>query len=388
MSEDRTHQAMLHRAALLAWRGSGRAEPNPMVGCVLVKGIDAHGAPRVIALGHHRAFGGRHAEVEALADAAKRGEDPRGATAYVTLEPCHAHGKQPPCSSALVAAGIARVVYARTDPNPAKAGGAAWLATQGVECLQVHHDFASLLSAPFVKRTTTNRPWLIAKWAQTRAGNLVESDDGGRWISGELARRRVHMLRSRVDAILTGIGTVLADDPLLTVRGIGRPRKRPARVVLDSQIRLPLESQLVRSIAQGASANPKVIVFALQVMANDHEAASHRAALGRAGVLIRAIHPDPARGGQMDLDEILRVLHAEQSCASVLIEAGPTLLDAFFEAGHIDQTIVHVARTPIQHAWPLGGKLARRLDSNWRLLRKKQVGCDAELVLVRERRLA
>ncbi len=376
---------MLHRAALLAWRGWGRVEPNPMVGCVLVKGADERGQPRVIGLGHHANFGGPHAEAAALADASRRGESASGATAYVTLEPCHAQGKQPPCSRALVAAGISRVVYARPDPNPAKAGGAAWLASQGVECIQIRHDCASFLSAPFVKRTTTHRPWVIAKWAQTRAGSLIESDDGGRWISCEVARRRVHMLRSRADAVITGIGTVLADDPQLTVRGIRKPRRRPSRFVIDSQLRLPLESAMLRNSLDPDE--PGVAAFYLQAPWCEADVAARARTLEELGVWARAIPAKQARGGQMDLDEVLRVIHRDCGRHTVLLEAGPTLLDAFFEGGHIDQVIVHVARTPMQHAWPLGGKLARRLDSAWKLLRRKQVGPDAELVLVREDRL-
>ncbi|RMF74303.1 MAG: bifunctional diaminohydroxyphosphoribosylaminopyrimidine deaminase/5-amino-6-(5-phosphoribosylamino)uracil reductase RibD, partial [Planctomycetota bacterium] len=221
-----------------ARRGLGRVEPNPPVGCVLVRG------GRELARGFHRYFGGPHAEVDAL----RRAGNARGATAYVTLEPCCYHGKTPPCTQALIAAGIRRVVAAVRDPNPRVSGrGLALLRRAGLQVdVGVLADEAEALIAPFRKLTKTGRPWVIAKWAQSLDGRIATRTGDSRWISDVAARTHAHRTRARVDAIIIGARTAGIDDPLLTAR-LARPRRVAARVVLDPNLRTPTNGRLVRT---------------------------------------------------------------------------------------------------------------------------------------------
>ncbi|MFI4882116.1 MAG: bifunctional diaminohydroxyphosphoribosylaminopyrimidine deaminase/5-amino-6-(5-phosphoribosylamino)uracil reductase RibD, partial [Phycisphaerales bacterium JB064] len=192
----------LDMAARLALLGLGRVEPNPMVGCVIVRD------GRVLGAGAHRVFGQPHAERRAIEDAKCKGHDLRGATAYVTLEPCAHTGKQPPCTDALLEAGIAQVVYAAADPHPDARGGASVLESASVRVRQSNaSQLATAVSAPFRQRVLEGRPWVIAKWAQTLDGRIATRAGDSQWISSRASRRRVHALRGRVDAILTGMGT-------------------------------------------------------------------------------------------------------------------------------------------------------------------------------------
>ncbi len=341
------------RHAVRAW---GRVEPNPLVGCVLARPMQGP-APEateagalgeaaalgweIVGIGHHRRFGGAHAEVEAIANAAARGQGARGATAWVSLEPCDHTGKTGPCSRALIEAGVVEVVFARRDPNPVSHGGAETLARAGV---RVRERIitpgapdaacrARALARPFIDSLRGRTPWVIAKWAQTPAGSLVAAAGDGRWISCEKSRRRVHAMRARVGAIVTGVGTVLADDPLLTVRGRAGSRGRPAplRVVLDSSLRTPPGAALLRS----ANESPVLIVCA-RGAARAHEARA--APLRAAGAqLLEAGAP----GGRADLSEALDALRA-RGVHSVLLEAGPTLLAAAFGAELVDEACVFV----------------------------------------------
>ncbi|GAF88580.1 unnamed protein product, partial [marine sediment metagenome] len=204
---------MMARAIALARRGEGHVEPNPMVGCVIVRNR------RSIGEGYHRRFGGPHAEIEALLACTR---DPQGATVYVSLEPCCHHGKTPPCTDALIAARVARVVVAARDPNPVVRGrGIRRLRTAGIDVeTGVLEGEAAEVLAPYATRVRLYRPFVIAKWAQSLDGKLATRTGHSQWISCEASRRRVHRLRARVDAILVGCGTVLADDPLLTARGV------------------------------------------------------------------------------------------------------------------------------------------------------------------------
>ena len=296
---------MLSLAARLALRAAGDVEPNPMVGAVLVRGAV------VLGMGHHRRFGGLHAEREALADCRRRGNDPRGSTAFVTLEPCCHHGKQPPCTDALIEAGVARVVYARRDPHAVSGGGARVLARAGIPCeLCEDSPLATRLSDPFVKRVTTGLPWVIAKWAQTADGRLITRPGEARWISNELSLKRVHRLRARVDAVVTGVGTVAADDPLLTARGVRRVRRVAARVVLTGGRGLPAGSRLARGEGAG-----EVLVL-------------------------------PGFAERADLGAALRLLAAAHGATNVMLECGPTLLAAFAAGGFIDEAFVYAARGP------------------------------------------
>src|SRR4051812_10972491 len=228
----------MRRALAEAGRGRGRVEPNPMVGAVVVR----DGQP--VGVGHHARFGGPHAEGVALAEAK---DAACGATLYVTLEPCCHVGKTPPCTDAVLGAGIRRVVAAMPDPFPKVAGGGlARLRTAGLEVeVGLLDDAAARLNAAYLKRVTTGLPYVIAKWAMTLDGKTAVASGDSRWISGPRARALVHELRGRMDAILVGIGTALADDPQLTARPPG-PRCA-ARVVLDSAARLPHDGRLART---------------------------------------------------------------------------------------------------------------------------------------------
>jgi diaminohydroxyphosphoribosylaminopyrimidine deaminase/5-amino-6-(5-phosphoribosylamino)uracil reductase len=230
-------RTLLGRAVRLAARGHGGAEPNPMVGCVIV---DARG--EVISEGFHRRCGGPHAEVDALAAA---GERARGATAIVTLEPCAHRGRTGPCTDALRAAGIARVLYAVADPNPLAAGGGAQLSAAGIQAELFPHDGARELVLPFVKRVQTGLPWISAKWAQSIDGAIALANGDSKWLSCARSRRMVHRERGRVDAILTGIGTVIADDPQLTARGV-----RILRLGAGDTMRAPLATLAKEGVAR------------------------------------------------------------------------------------------------------------------------------------------
>lgn len=308
------------RALQLAGRGLYSAQPNPRVGCVIVAG-DA-----VVAEGWHQRTGGPHAEAVALAAAAGLAH---GATAYVTLEPCCHQGRTPPCTAALIAAGIARVVYAADDANPKVAGqGAAALRAAGIEVLSgVMAAESRALNLGFFSRMERQRPWLRAKLAASLDGRTALASGASRWISGEPARRDAHELRARSSAILTGIGTVLADDPALTVRrpdlGEAVP---PERVVLDSSLRTPPQAQLLRQ--PGTS----------RIFCSRPDPA-RAAALQAAGAQVETL---AGSAGRPDLALVLRRL-AELEANEVLVEAGPALNGALLDAGLIDELVLYLA---------------------------------------------
>src|SRR5262245_57065762 len=233
-----TDREWMAQALALAERGRGYVEPNPLVGAVVVRD------GRLVGEGWHRRYGEAHAEVNALHEA---GEAARGATLYVTLEPCCHHGKTPPCTDAVLRFGVRRVVAAMTDPFPRVAGGGVErLRTAGLEVeTGLLEADARRLNAPYLKLLATGRPYVHAKWAMTLDGKLATRTGDSKWISSDASRRRVHELRGRMDAILVGIGTALADDPLLTARPPGPRTAR--RIVLDSRLRLPPTSRLVQT---------------------------------------------------------------------------------------------------------------------------------------------
>ncbi len=230
------------RAIELALRGEGAVEPNPMVGCVIMRDGETIGE------GFHARFGSPHAEVEALAVAASRAH---GADVYVTLEPCCHHGKTPPCTQALISAGVRRVIVAQRDPFAKVAGqGIAELERAGIEVqVGLLESEARALNAPYLKLLAQGRPWIIAKWAMTLDGKLATRSGDSRWISSPASRGIVHALRGRVDAIMVGRGTAAADDPLLTARPAGL--RTATRIVLDSLATLPSDSQLARTAHDG-----------------------------------------------------------------------------------------------------------------------------------------
>ncbi len=309
----------MRRALELAARGWGFVEPNPAVGAVVAVG------DTIVGEGWHKAFGGPHAEVHALAHA---GPHARGATLYVTLEPCCHHGKTPPCTDAILAAGIARVVVAAGDPFAEVAGrGVAALRAAGLTVdMGLCEIEAIRLTAPFRKLVSTGAPWVIAKWATSLDGRFTSPPGQDRWISSPESRAMVHDLRSRVDAIAVGIGTALADDPSLTVRlasdADGGPR-RPVRIVLDSSARLPLSSTLV------ATARDVPVLVAV-----GPEADAHRIdALEAAGCEVwRGLES----GANARLRSLLHEL-GRRRLTTLLIESGPTLLASLAAGDLIDE---------------------------------------------------
>ncbi len=307
------------RALELAHRGEGWVEPNPMVGCVLVRD-DA-----VVGEGWHRRFGAAHAEVEALAVAGSRA---RGATAYVTLEPCCHQGKTPPCTRALIAAGIRRVVAAQSDPYPAVAGkGLAELAASGIAVeVGLLEAEARRLNAPYRKLVSAGRPWIIAKWAMTLDGKIATGAGDSRWISGPASREIVRRLRGRMDGIMVGRGTAVADDPLLIARPAGS--RVATRIVLDSHAALDSSSQLVRTAADA----PVLVVVAANAPAVDRER------LSAAGCELFIASGERQPRLLALLDEL-----GHRAMTNVLVEGGSQLLGSLFDAAAIDEVHVFIA---------------------------------------------
>ncbi len=374
-SEDRR---FLDIAGRIALRGLGDVEPNPCVGCVIVKdGV-------VIGMGHHRSFGGPHAEREALAACQARGLDPRGATMYVTLEPCAHVGKQPPCTEAIFKSGVARVVYARPDPHSLSGDGARILNSAGVlsECCNAS-ALARLAADAFIKRTQTGLPWVIAKWAQTIDGRIATRSGESQWISNELSRARVHRLRARVDVILTGLGTVVADDPMLNARVPTRVRRIARRVVVDTHLETPEDAAIVRT----AREYPTSIACAKE-MAVAEVVTDRRSRLEAAGVEIIGV-PTPLNG-RVDLELLLRALVDRYDATNVMIEAGPGLLGSLFALGLVDEAIVYIAPILLGDDEARSAAAGRAVESlrdarRFRLARTKRLQSDLELTYSRIR---
>src|SRR3954447_22678808 len=250
-----TDQAHLQRALELAEHGRGRVSPNPMVGAVLARD------GQVIGEGFHAELGGLHAERAAIEDARARGEDPAGSTIYVTLEPCAHTGRQPPCTEAILEAGISRVVYASEDPTDKASGRGPGMLRDGGVAVELaggpEAAAARLLNQPFRKRARTGRPLVTYKTAMSLDGRVASPTGDSRWISSVESRELVHRWRAECDAVAVGIGTALADDPLLTAR-LEESSQQPARVVFDSHARLPIDSALVKSVDEA----PLIVICA------------------------------------------------------------------------------------------------------------------------------
>ena len=321
-SESTSDDERFMRIALEEARhGEGRVEPNPMVGCVLVRDGE------VIGRGHHTRFGQPHAEVEAIRSLGSAA-DAQGTTAYVTLEPCCHHGKTPPCSKALIDAGVARVVVAQQDPFPqVDGGGLQQLTAAGIDVVTgVLADDASDLLAPYLKTVHQKRPWVIAKWAMTVDGRIATVTGESQWITGEGARAEVHKLRGRVDAIAVGMGTVEADDPLLTARPTGD--RQATRIVFCSH-RLPgAESKLI----QTASETPVLLVVSSTI---------DESAVKPLADLVANVFRCPGDDRTEMVDAVLDHL-GELGMTNVMLEGGGELLGSFSEADQLDECHVYV----------------------------------------------
>ena len=333
-------EQFMRRALELARRGLGAVEPNPMVGAVIVRDGE------VLGEGWHRLFGGPHAEVEAFAAAAAGGSDVRGATMYVTLEPCSHHGKTPPCTEAIIASGVVRVVAAMEDPDELVSGrGIAKLRAAGIEVeTGLCQAEARELLAAYVKLRMRKRPWVICKWAQTPEGLLAlpagvgPRGGAGRWISGKKSREMVHELRGYCDGVCVGSGTVLADDPLLTNRA-GRGRQ-PTRVILDAQLRTPPGSRLIATATHRLPVLLATTARALEVRAES------AGLLAREGVEFLALPAGPQGGVSLGalLDELGR-----RKWTRLLVEGGPTVLRRFISERLADELWVFISPRATPH---------------------------------------
>lgn len=337
---------LMQDAMLLAQKGEGRVNPNPLVGALVVSDDE------VIAKGYHARYGELHAERTAFKDAEEHGVDCKGATMYVTLEPCCHEGHQPPCTDAIIEHGISRVVVGLNDPNPLVAGkGIAMLREAGIEVdvlegEPIAGDLVERLrtqNRAFLKFITTGLPWVTAKWAMTLDGKIATTTGDSRWVTGKTAREYVHKVRRVNTGIMCGIGTVLADDPMLNVRlkpetleamGLKEHEVRnPIRIIADRQARIPMESQLVST----AREIPTVVAYA------DGADEEKLQMLRDAGVVLWNCN---------SLTELMQRAGAEK-IDSILLESGGTLSEALLKQGLIDEVLAFVAPKII------GGKMAK-----------------------------
>jgi diaminohydroxyphosphoribosylaminopyrimidine deaminase / 5-amino-6-(5-phosphoribosylamino)uracil reductase len=350
-----TDQDYMTWALDLAARGRGWVEPNPLVGAVVVRD------EAIVGEGWHEKFGQAHAEINALQQA---GDRARGATLYVTLEPCCHFGKTPPCTEAVVGAGVRRVVSAMLDPFPQVAGqGAARLREAGIVVeVGVGEAAARRLNAPYLKRLRTGRPWVHAKWAMTLDGKIATRTGRSKWITGEAARQRVHELRGRMDAIVVGRGTLVADDPLLTARPPG-PRTATRVVMTATGEGLPTACRLLETVQDA----PVLIVT--------QESSVERITLWRTGGAdVLGLPPGPT--GHLDVKSVLTEL-GRRGMTNVLVEGGAGTLGRFRDAGEIDEVHAFIAPKVFGGSAalsPVGGLGIAQLDdaaglSDWQVER-------------------
>jgi diaminohydroxyphosphoribosylaminopyrimidine deaminase/5-amino-6-(5-phosphoribosylamino)uracil reductase len=357
------------RAVDLAARGLGRTTPNPAVGAVLVRDGE------IVGEGNHAAAGAPHAEVVALRGA---GDAARGATLYVTLEPCCHHGRTPPCTDAILSAGVAEVRYAVSDPDPRVAGrGHQLLEAAGVDVLCIPDEAAAEITRGFVTRLRTGRPWVTVKVAMSVDGKVATRSGDSRWISGPASRRRVHALRDRADAVLVGIGTALADDPLLTVRPTPPDGRQPLRIVLDSALRLPHDGALSGT----AAVCPTLVAYVPGRLAGDPEGERRRAGLEDRGIELLALPPDGDK--RVSLEALATVL-GQRGSNELLVEGGADVVAAFLAAGLVDELLVCVAPVVIggrSAPGPVGGVGVDRLElaSRFEFLTVEQLAGDVWL---------
>lgn len=318
-------EQFMKRAIELAKQGAGWTAPNPLVGAVVVKN------GRVIGEGYHRKYGELHAERNALAACS---EDPAGATLYVTLEPCCHYGKTPPCTEIIIEKKIAKVVIGSRDPNPKVAGkGARILREHGIEVVEDYmREACDAMNPVFFHYITTKTPYVVLKFAMTLDGKIATRTGASKWITGEAARNHVHQLRGRYAGILAGIGTVLADDPMLNCRIDGA--HQPLRIILDSHLRIPMGSRLVRSAKE----------YPLLVVCNESnrdrkEGATRIQKLEEAGAKVWTL---PEKNGHPDLNVLMQRL-GEEKIDSVLIEGGGTVNEAALKAHIVHHVYAYIA---------------------------------------------
>lgn len=358
-------QKFMQRVLSLAKKGLHSTQPNPRVGCVIVNGDE------IVGEGYHHSAGQLHAEREALAAA---GEKARGGTAYVNLEPCCHQGRTPPCTDGLIDAGITRVVASIADPNPYVSGGGFELLKEAgvnVETNLMRNE-ALLLNKGFVQRMAAQKPWVVLKSAATLDGRTAAFDGESKWITGSDARAEVQKLRAECSAVLTGIGTVLSDDPQLNVRQ-EQELRQPMRVVLDSKLQIPLDARIIGD-------DQKLLVFTL---ADD---ANKISALQELGVEVVQQY-DKAK---IDLHDVLQEL-VKWECNELLVEAGQTLSGAFLESGLVDELVLFYAGTLLGDK----GKSMFQFDSplpfgdrvEYRIRHVEMVGSDFKVVAVSENSL-
>lgn len=338
VTEDYTEMDVhyMQRALDLAQKGWGLTNPNPLVGCVVVRD------GRVLSEGWHKRYGDDHAEAMALNPLS----DAEGATLYVTLEPCNHTGKTPPCTELILRKGVRRVVYALEDPNPIAGGGADRLAAAGVWVRAgLLREEAAVQNEIFRHWITRTRPFVALKYAMTLDGRIAAATGDSRWVTGQEARREVHALRQRYSAILVGSGTVLADNPELSVRDWAGEVRQPLRIVLDARRRIPLSA----SVFQNQHRQKTLLVTAEDLPA------AHRRHLEAAGV---TVWHGPLRNGRLDLTALL--CHLKQlGCDSVLVEGGAAVHGSFLDQRLADRVYAHIAPKLIGGSTapgPVGGR--------------------------------
>ncbi|MFW6080211.1 MAG: bifunctional diaminohydroxyphosphoribosylaminopyrimidine deaminase/5-amino-6-(5-phosphoribosylamino)uracil reductase RibD [Gemmatimonadota bacterium] len=379
----------MRRALDLAEHGWGRVHPNPLVGAVVV----AEG--EIVGEGFHAEFGGPHAEVAALEAAGSRARD---ATLYVTLEPCAHHGKTPPCTDAVRAAGIARVVYATEDPGRESGGGGEQLAGAGVEVVGgVLRERARRQNAAFFHTVERGAPYVALKFGLSLDARIAEAPGRTTAITGEAAWREVHRLRAGFDAILVGAGTARVDDPLLTVRGAVEPRVAPRRVVFDTQARLRLDSRLVRTVGTAgvtlvcAEDVPRARIDALEdagvrvLRASRVGASGGDGGNGAGGVRDAGRTGVAVQAGGVDVDRALEALW-DDGIRTILCEGGARLAASLLEADRIERLYLYYAPTLLGRDAVPAFALDRPTPRRWHACEARRIGRDVLIVLERARR--
>jgi diaminohydroxyphosphoribosylaminopyrimidine deaminase / 5-amino-6-(5-phosphoribosylamino)uracil reductase len=347
------HAAHMRRALELARHGWGRVHPNPMVGAVVVRD------DRIVGEGWHREYGGAHAEIEALQDA---GNAARGATLYVTLEPCAHHGKTPPCTDSIIEAGVGRVVFAAADPNPRADGGAEQLRAAGIEVIgDVERDAARALNAAFFHTHESAGPFVALKLAMSLDAGIAREPGVRTTLTGAAARAAMHGLRAGYDAVLIGIGTALSDDPQLTVRD-APVRTPPVRIVADTNARLPLTSQLVQTARE----------VPVWVMCATDAPRERITELERVGVRVLRV---PRSGERLDITRAIASL-ASHGVGTIFAEGGAALAHALLEAGAVHRLYIFLAPLFLgPGALPAFGGL-RPEQERWRTTGTEWLGSD------------